>query len=257
MKSYQEIFRRYEKKYLMEEAVCRELLKRLQNKMEGDRFGNYRIENLYFDTDQYEIIRKSLEKPVYKEKLRLRSYGTPGAESQVFLELKKKYKSVVYKRRISMTQKEAMALIGEGKPPKLEGFVSKQIMKEIQWFLEKYHPELKVFIGYERQAFSGIEDPNFRLTIDRQIRYRTEQLDLSAGGSGKEILPSGLCLMEVKIPGAIPLWMVRLLEELEIRQVSFSKYGTCYQNFLKNQKKEIKKTAAASPRVKNGGKNCA
>jgi len=224
----QTVFKRYETKYFVSDGQLDTLRADLGRYMKEDSFGTYPICNLYFDTADYALIRSSIEKPQYKEKLRLRSYGVPKAADSVFVELKKKYDGVVYKRRVTMTQGEAMPWLLKGKSPGDES----QIMREIQWFLDFYHPVPKAFIAYDRTALSGLENSALRITFDRNIRWRSTSLDLSQGDWGAPLLPPGKTLMEIKIPGASPLWLSRLLSELQIYPTTFSKYGTCYKQHL-------------------------
>jgi len=224
----QNIFKRCEKKYLLGREQYDRLLPLLQTKMTQDDYGVHTICNIYFDTPQYDLIRTSIEKPVYKEKLRLRSYGVPGADDKVFIELKKKYKGVVYKRRVSVSLKEAADYFETGKHPETDSHV----LREIDWFQSMYHTAPKIFIAYERCAYFSDEDFNLRVTFDQGIRFRKTNLDLSFGDWGLQLLQSGQVLMEIKISVAMPLWMSRMLSELEIYPASFSKYGVCYKDYL-------------------------
>ncbi|WP_458862086.1 VTC domain-containing protein [Acidaminobacterium chupaoyuni] len=228
MAEYQQVFKRYEKKYFLTETGYRQMLNLLKNKMQQDSYGLHTICNLYYDTDRFDIIRASLEKPVYKEKLRLRSYGIPQEQTRVFVELKKKYDGVVYKRREPMPLNEAERFL-----KKPESFFDQtQIQKEISWFLRNRDIEAKAFIGYDRTAYFDQNDPDFRLTFDKNIRWRGEELDLKKGDWGQRILPEGIYLMELKIHDAIPLWMCRVLEQCHAEMASFSKYGACYSEHL-------------------------
>ncbi len=226
----QGVFKRYEKKYLLTDYQYKLLRERLAQYMEEDSYGLHTINNIYYDTDDYRLIRESLAKPVYKEKLRLRSYGTPTSDGKVFLEIKKKFDGVVYKRRVSMNLDEAYKYVGRGKQPSH----TSQITREIDWFLKSYELAPKVFIAYDRIALFGKEDADLRITFDTNIRWREENLDLSKGSNGRQLLQPGQILMEIKIPGVMPLWMSHMLDELNIRSTSFSKYGTCYKNHLIN-----------------------
>ena len=221
-------FKRYEKKYLIHRDQYSQILSAVAPYMCQDDYGRHTICCLYLDTPCWTLIRALAEKPVYKEKLRLRSYGVPDHDSQVFLELKKKYKGIVYKRRVGLSLKEAQAYLFEGLPPK----ASSQIQKEIDWFQSRYHTVPKLLIAYERQAFAGIEDPNLRITFDQNIRFRDHDLNLADGDWGQPLLNTGHVLMEIKIPGAMPLWMSRLLTALKVYPVSFSKCGLCYKASL-------------------------
>ncbi len=101
----QNVFRRYENKYLLNDRQLEALKNSLSKYMAQDAHGSYTICNIYFDTDDFLLARRSLEKPKYKEKLRLRSYGVPKGSDQVFAEIKKKYDGVVYKRRAPLRAK--------------------------------------------------------------------------------------------------------------------------------------------------------
>lgn len=228
----QAVFKRVEKKYLLNQEQYKELTKLLQNHMIMDQYGKHTICNTYFDTENYQLIRASIEKPLYKEKLRLRSYGVPKESSKVFLELKKKFKGVVYKRRQEMTYDQAFLYLYYGVHP-----ASSQILKEIDWFLTFYNPASKVNISYDRFAFYHKEDENLRITFDNNILCRDYALDLKKGVWGKPLLRENQYLMEIKIPGAIPIWLNNELTELEIFSTSFSKYGSWYKNYyLQNER---------------------
>ena len=222
------VFERIEKKYLLTPAQLEQLRPLLQQHLQQDAYGRHTIASLYYDTPDYRLIRASLEKPVYKEKLRLRSYGTPQSGSTVFVELKKKYKGVVYKRREGMPLREAEIYLSGG--PLI--CPRNQILREIDAFCAQYHPVPKVVLSYERVAMQDREDANLRVTFDRDIRWRSRALSLQNGTSGTPLALDGKILMEVKIPQAMPLWMAHAFSELAIWPVSFSKYGACYTECL-------------------------
>lgn len=225
MSAYQDVFQRYEKKYLLSGETYRRIRALLEEPMQADAYGQHTICNLYFDTPDYQLIRASLERPVYKEKLRLRSYGAPGREDRVYAELKKKYRGVVYKRRAALTYAQAEGSLMQGAVPPGEG----QIFREIAHFLRLYQPLPRVYIAYDRVALFGRDNPAMRVTFDSRIRCRSEALDLAAGPWGEALLPPDTYLMEIKIPGAMPLWMSRLLDKQGLYPTSFSKYGAYYQ----------------------------
>ena len=221
-------FKRYEKKYLLSARKFELLWERLREHLVPDLFHRSTVCSIYYDSDDFSLIRHSLEKPVYKEKLRLRSYNVPGPDGEVFVELKKKYKGVVYKRRVRMSAVEAERyLAGQSRPPE-EG----QILREIDFFLQTHEVSPKAFIACEREAWVDREEPELRITFVRNLRWRDTDLHLTAGSGGEPLLPDGEVLMEIKIPGAAPLWLAHLLSELEIFPTSFSKYGTCYRQDL-------------------------
>ena len=225
----QTVFKRYERKYLLTQMQKETVLKAMQPYMTLDKYGRTTIRNLYYDTDTYLLIRRSIEKPAYKEKLRIRSYSRADADSAVFVELKKKYQSVVYKRRISVPYAEATAwLSGEKHTEK-----HTQIASEIDYFLDYYgslHPT--VFLSYEREAYFCNDDSDFRITFDDNIFCRQHDLSLESEVYGTPILPEGKVLMEIKCSGGIPLWMTQVLSKEKIYKASFSKYGTAYQTLI-------------------------
>ena len=225
----QTVFRRYELKYLLTMAQKETVLKAMQPYMTLDKYGRTTIRNLYYDTDTYLLIRRSIEKPAYKEKLRIRSYSRVDGDSAAFVELKKKYKSVVYKRRISLPYAEATAWLSREKHPDKHT----QIANEIDYFLDYYgslHPT--VFLSYERKAYYCNDGSDFRVTIDNNILCRQEDLSLESEVYGTPILPEGKVLMEIKCSGGIPLWMTHVLSEEKIYKTSFSKYGTAYGTLI-------------------------
>lgn len=224
------VFSRYEKKFLLSQVQYEKLRERLDPHMQEDAYGKYTICNIYYDTPDDLLIRRSLQKPAYKEKLRLRSYGTPGMDTKVFLEIKKKYRGIVNKRRIPLTLQEAYDLTEKGiLPQHLENRVEEQICGEIIFFLQRYSLKRSLYLAYDRLAFSGIEDPSFRVTFDTSIRSRRNDVALEKGDAGTELLPGGMHLMEIKISGAVPHWFAGILSELDIRPVSFSKYGNIFK----------------------------
>ena len=178
------VFQRYEKKYLLT-ASQYELFREVADEyMQVDEYGESTICNIYYDTPDYDLIRASIEGPVYKEKLRLRSYGIPKQGEPVFLEIKKKYKGIVYKRRIALAPEEAYKSLEQGVVDEGRG----QVAKEINYFLKRYHPVPKVYLAYDRVAMFGIEDTNLRMTFDFRIRSREDKLDLAMGDNGKLLL---------------------------------------------------------------------
>ncbi len=221
-------FKRYEKKYLLSAAKFELLWERMREHLVPDRFFQSTVCSVYYDSDDFSLIRHSLERPVYKEKLRLRSYGVPGPEGKVFVELKKKFRGVVYKRRVQLGAAEAEAYLAGRSHPAGDG----QILREIDFFLQTHPVSPKVFIACERDAWVDRDEPELRFTFDRNLRWRDTDLSLTAGSAGEPLLDRGEVLMEIKIPEAAPLWLAHLLSELEVFPTSFSKYGTCYRQDL-------------------------
>lgn len=231
----QSIFKRYEMKYMLTKSQYIKLKELLLKYAKEDEHGKSTVCSLYFDTPDYLLIRRSLEKPLYKEKLRLRSYGVASSDSEVFVELKKKYKGVVYKRRVEMTNAQAMKfLLGQEKEK------DTQIIREIEYCFDRYNGlEPACLLTYERRAYYGRDDHEFRITFDRNILWRDYDLNLHSGIYGEPILDENQVLMEVKVAENMPMWMVEFLSENKIYKTSFSKYGTAYQTMKKrNDTKE-------------------
>ncbi len=227
--AFQTVFKRYELKYMITYQQKEIILKAMQPHMKIDKYGRTTIRNLYFDTDSYLLIRRSIEKPEYKEKLRVRSYAKATDDSTVFVELKKKYKSVVYKRRIALPYSQAIKWLSEER----KTHNSTQISDEIDYFINYYgslHPA--VFLSYEREAFYSKDKSDFRVTFDDNILVRQNDLRLDSDVYGEQILPDGMLLMEIKCSGGIPLWMTEALSREKIYKTSFSKYGTAYKNLI-------------------------
>lgn len=225
------IFERREKKYHLTKDQFQRVYIALLEHMHADKYGKHTICSLYYDTDDYYLIRTSNEKPVYKEKFRLRSYGTPNDESTVFLELKKKYDGVVYKRRASLNMYSVQKYLSSGNLNALNQEPN-QIMSEIDWFMNRYQLAPKVMVAYDRVALFGKEEPEFRVTFDFDIRWRDYDLDLRYGDYGNLLIDANECMMEVKALGAIPVWLTEILSRERLYSTSFSKYGIIYKQFI-------------------------
>lgn len=238
--AYQTVFKRYELKYLLTKAQKERILQVMKPYMRPDQYGRSTVRNVYFDNDSYQLIRRSIEKPEYKEKLRMRCYETATADSTVFVELKKKFRGVVYKRRLSLTQKEATDWLCSPHPHKIDS----QIAREITYFMQYYQGlKPKVFLSYAREAYYGKEDKEFRITFDDTVLFRQTDLSLTVPPSGIPLIGSDQVLMEIKCVGGIPLWLVQMLSEEKLYKQSFSKYGTAYTRFILPQLKEETKYA--------------
>ena len=221
------VFQRIEKKYVLTPEKYELLRAKLSPYIEEDEFGLSAICNIYFDTDEGELIRRSIDKPIYKEKLRLRSYGIPEDDnSVVYVELKKKFNGIVYKRRNKLKYGEAREYLYNGIHPNQDT----QILRETDYFLEFYKPKPAMYIAYDRIATYAKEDSSIRITFDFNIRSRDEKLSFDYGDKDTELLlPDGDIVMEIKVGDAYPLWLVSALSELEIYPFSFSKYGNIYK----------------------------
>lgn len=241
MADFKDVFERIEVKYLLDDMQYVALRKRLEGIARVDSYGKTSILNIYFDTPDFHLIEESLDKPIYKEKLRLRSYGVAEDNTNAFIEIKKKYKGVVYKRRISMPYAEAIDYLVKGKDPKQRS----QISNEIDYMMGHYGKLVPAMaISYDRIAMEGITDPELRITFDTNIRWRTDRLSLKEGNVGKEILLPGQHLMELKIAGAMSVEIARILDELNIRKTSFSKYGKGYIDYMSGNDTRIAMGAA-------------
>jgi len=223
------VFRRYELKYMLTLEQKAKLLELMSAYMEIDQYKRTTIQNIYYDTPDFRLIRASIDKPVYKEKLRVRSYGKANENGKVFVELKKKYDSVVYKRRIAMSNRAAeMWLTSEAGCA-----TDNQIAEEIEYFRQYYRGiRPAVFLSYEREAYYMKDGSDFRVTFDEKILGRQVHLDLAEEAWGTPILPDGMVLMELKVSSGIPIWMAHFLSEEKIFKTSFSKYGTFYEKVI-------------------------
>lgn len=215
-----EVFDRVEKKYILNKNQFEEIKNILKEKMNTDPYhkDEYTISSVYLDTDNFDLIRTSLEKPAYKEKVRLRSYNVPSLDDKVFLEIKKKYNGHGNKRRIGLTLKDAYDFI-EGKTE-----IDSQKGKELKYTLNKYNLKPKIYIAYDRLAF---EQNDFRITLDYNIRSRIEDIRLENGSAGK-LLDKNIFIMEAKANNAYPNWFIKLLSNEKLYPSSFSKYGSIY-----------------------------
>lgn len=222
-------FQRIEKKYFISPAQAETMLGEMRQHMTADRYGEYAIGNIYCDTDNFRLIRASLEKPAYKEKLRIRCYGVPKAGDKVFVELKKKCGGVVYKRRVTAPLPQAERFLRTETAPAEWG----QIGQELQWFQRFYDTMPRMYIGYDRTAWAGTEDPALRITFDRNIRWRCNRLTLDAGDDGKRLLPEDPGPDGGQDPRSLPSVAVRALSAQYIYPASFSKYGACYKEMCR------------------------
>lgn len=237
--SYQAVFKRYEIKFLLDKRQREALIKVMDGRLRPDEYGRTVIRNIYFDTDDHRLIRTSLDKPVYKEKLRIRSYKRITGDEAVFVELKKKYESIVYKRRIAIPETSAMQWLADGGAQ--PGY--SQIENEIEYFREFYKGLApRVFLSYEREAFYPVDGSDIRITLDSDVIGRQTALSLREGVYGSRILEEGKSILEVKVSEAMPMWLIRFLRENSIYKASYSKYGMYYSEYIfgKERKEGLK-----------------
>ena len=232
-------FERVEKKYLINVDQMEALLQLAQDRIISDQYGQYTISNLYYDSENDACIRWSIEKPEYKEKLRIRTYEKDQSNPTVFVELKRKAEGIVYKRRILTDYEDALRLCSGAAVVQQD-----QIRREIGYFVQFYKPIPKLYLAYDRRAFCGKRE-ELRITFDRKIRFRTQQLSLRSSSLDEVILPSAQVLMEIKVNGAMPFWLSRILSILEIYPTSYSKYGAIYQEL--QRRKTEKETRTCLP----------
>lgn len=227
----QMVFKRYELKYMLTAEQKNYLQNEMQKYMKADSHGKSTILSLYLDTPDYLLIRRSMDHPMYKEKIRLRSYGVAQSDTECFIELKKKYDSVVYKRRADLKQEDLQKyIVGDFIPN------DTQIMREIVYSMKRYsNIAPSILLSYEREAFYSKTDHDFRMTFDENILWRAKDLSLTSPIYGEPILKDGQVLLEVKTAGAIPLWLVAIFRELGIQKTSFSKYATAYRTMIQAQ----------------------
>ena len=235
-----EVFNRHESKFLINSDVYEEVETRLLEYMEIDEYNKnhefYTISNLYFDTRENDLIRNSLSKPKYKEKLRLRAYGVPKSNEKVYLEIKKKFCGVVNKRRTKLKLMEAYNLVASGKKPAIKSYMNTQVINEIEYILKIYDLEPKLYLAYDRKAFFSKINRDLRITFDSNIRTRRYDLKLESGDYGENLLDKDKWIMEVKTENNIPLWLSNLLSEFKIYKTSYSKYGKEYEKLLLNNR---------------------
>ena len=220
------IFKRQEVKFMLTQAQFLLIYQIITKNVPPDRFGKYLVQSIYFDTNNWDVIRASIEKPVYKEKLRLRCYGVPGENSPVYLELKKKYKGMVHKRRIDFLMDD----LKDKTPREIAATENSQVGRELDFYMRVMPVYEKAHISYNREAYT--DSNGLRVTFDTGIRFRTNMLDYQNPSGGLEVLPEGYTVMEVKTLGGMPLWLAHALSEFRIFPTSFSKYGTGYKKYI-------------------------
>ena len=231
-----EVFNRYEHKYRLNPAEFGAIRRTVEKHMNADPYNingePYTIANIYYDTADDLLIRNSLGKPLYKEKLRLRAYGVPKITDTVYLEIKKKVCGIVNKRRTAIKLGEAYEFTKSGKMPNPRDYMNAQVIRELEDFLTRYDVEPKLYLAYDRIAYFEKNNPDLRISFDTNIRSRRSAVALECGDFGDSLIGGGQYLMEIKTSRAKPLWLTAALTELRIRRTSFSKYGTEYKQFL-------------------------
>lgn len=220
-------FDRVEKKYLLTKSQYDDLMEILLPHLEKEEYFLSNIYNIYFDNDNYDLINTSIEKPIYKEKLRVRSYYANDENHDVFFEIKKKFKDVVNKRRITISKNNLEAYLNNEYFDK-----SNQVFKEIDYCFKHYNLKKKMFIAYDRYSYYFKDNRYMRVTFDFNLRYRLNDLNLN-NGDGKKYFDEEKYIMEIKILGGMPMWLSDILSKQHIYSTSFSKYGSIYKKLFK------------------------
>ncbi len=224
-----EVFNRYEKKYRLTSEQAELMQRILDDRMSLDSYNKrdytYRIKNIYYDTESDELIRHSLSKPKFKEKLRLRAYGDADENCPVYIEIKKKVNKLVNKRRSAMYIDEALEFLKSGVLPESRAHHNRQVLNEVAYMLGRYELHPAVYIAYDRRAYFSKDESDLRVSFDRSITTRRTALDFGSGDGGDQLLESGEWIMEVKTAYSMPMWLTRLLAEYEAYPSGFSKYG--------------------------------
>ena len=238
-----EVFNRFENKYLLSQSILDKVQSRLSEYMELDAYNKqhdtYTIANLYYDTPDHYLIRTSLKKPAYKEKLRVRAYGVPATDEKVYVEIKKKFVGLVNKRRSALTLNEAYTFLETGNLPEEQNYQNRQVLREIAYMLETRKLCPALYLAYDRRAYFGIGQSDLRVSFDCNIRTRRYDLELEAGDYGAALLNKAQWLMEIKTAQSIPVWLSRLLAENNIYPTSFSKYGAEYTKTIVRKEPQI------------------
>ena len=217
------IFRRVEEKYFLNKEQYKKLFNEINKYIEKDEYYKSNILNIYFDNNNSELIIRSGDKPIYKDKIRLRSYNVPSMNDDVFLEIKNKFNGITSKRRIKMKLNDFYNYINNGK------MNNSQIMNEIDYLFKYYDLKPAYFVGYDRLSFKGKENNGLRITLDTNLRSRNDNLKLENGDYGELYFKDDTIIMEIKTLDSMPLWLTSTLSNLKIYPISFSKVGEIYK----------------------------
>ena len=218
------IIDRMEQKYFVSFDKYKKLMDIIEDKLVKDKYFSERIYNIYFDNDEYEFMTKSLDKPLYKEKVRLRSYETADKNSNVFLEIKKKFQGHGNKRRVVINYNDAIDYINN----KIIPDTNKQIMNELDYTFKKNNLKPKISLTYDRLSYAFKEDDSYRITFDTNIRYSNKKIDLVDLDDDYCLFNDGY-IMEVKTLKGYPMWFIKALNELKLFPTSYSKVGEAYK----------------------------
>lgn len=231
------VMKRSEYKYILTKDQLVSFKSLILEHMKLDQYGLTTISSIYYDTPDFRIIRNSIEGPIFKEKIRLRSYGLADSTKQVFLELKRKALGIVYKRRIGLFENNANSFFNAH-----ASLGNDQIAKEITYFRDYYKNLIpQIVIIYDRLAYEELNDGDLRLTIDQNPRYRTNEFNLHTTDKGELLLNEGEAILEIKVQEEIPLWLTNILSELKIYKSTFSKAGEAYKRIMREKQNNTNK----------------
>ena len=227
-----EVFNRHEKKYAVTAEQYDHILGVIEEFMEPDLYNRdhetYPISNIYYDTEDDYLVRTAAAKPTYREKLRLRAYGLPHAESMVYVEVKKKVCGFGNKRRSLLHLSDAYEFLSTGQITRARPEYNEQVLREIQYILERHTLRPKLYLSYDRRAYFSSNDHDLRISFDKNILTRYEDLHLESGAYGDALLSDDIRIMEIKTAGSIPVRLGKTLSELAVFPIRFSKYSTAY-----------------------------
>lgn len=228
-KIVQKQFRRKESKYIVDKAVFAQLETELKTYMVADEYANSTITNIYFDNEQFEMIQDAIDKKYGREKVRMRVYDAqPSKNSQAFLEIKKKENKIGFKYRLTSTPLAVMEYVEKGLAD--QTMADEKVMSELATLKKRYGSiKPKMYIYYDRVSFKGKEDQKVRVTVDQNLLYRADHIDVERGRFGKALLDPDKVILEIKVAEEQPTWLVDLLEKYQIQKQSFSKYGNAYR----------------------------
>lgn len=218
------IIDRYEQKYLLTKDNFNYLINLIDDYLVKDKYFKETIYNVYFDNDYFEIINRSIDKPIYKEKIRMRSYYKTDNDTNIFLEIKKKYDDTSNKRRVIISYKDYLDYINKNIIPNCD----KQIMSEIDYCFKKYKLKPKIKLVYDRFAYNLKDDDSFRITFDTNVRYNLNEMDYNI--EDDVMFMNDKYIMEIKTFNGIPLWLNKILNKLNIYPTSYSKVGKVYES---------------------------
>lgn len=235
-KTIETSFKRIETKYIVAKDDVKDLIKDLKEYVVEDDYPTSTISNIYFDTENFDVIQDALAKQHRREKIRMRTYiEKPQADSPVFLEVKSKdEEGIGHKFRLVATSQAIINLITDGKVD--HQIQDPDLVQEIQRLRKRYGHRLepRMFIYYDRlslkekKSIQGYPYQKIRVTIDQNLVFRDQAVSLFDGKKGEPLLEDDFVIMEIKAPGQEPQWLKDLLEKYGLVKQKFSKYSCAY-----------------------------